>query len=108
MPEAAAGPGPAELSRAGGRPYVHIAEAAPMAEEQAIDLIGMIEGWRKGIIVVGPQDDPRLPNAVLELARRLRYPVLADPLSGLRCGVEPSGLVIDAYDDFLALNESGR
>jgi 2-succinyl-5-enolpyruvyl-6-hydroxy-3-cyclohexene-1-carboxylate synthase len=32
------------------------------------------------------------------LAERLAYPILADPLSGVRCGPHPRGAVLDAYD----------
>jgi 2-succinyl-5-enolpyruvyl-6-hydroxy-3-cyclohexene-1-carboxylate synthase len=55
----------------------------------------------RGVIVCGPQDDPDLPAAIVQLAQRLRMPVLADPLSGVRCGVHDLSLVIDAYDAFL-------
>lgn len=64
----------------------------------------------KGVIVAGPQDDPRLAGSVIGLARRLGYPVLADALSGVRCGPDADeALVIDAFDAFLrdgALAES--
>src|SRR5690606_1775452 len=35
------------------------------------------------------------------LAARLHIPVLADPLSQVRCGTHDKGLIIDAYDAFL-------
>ena len=52
----------------------------------------------RGLIVCGPQDDPDLPEALAGLARRLGYPLLADPLSGVRCGPHDRALVLDAYD----------
>ena len=55
----------------------------------------------RGLIVVGPQDDARLADAVGRLAARLGYPVLADGLSGLRYGPHDRSLAIDAYDAFL-------
>jgi 2-succinyl-5-enolpyruvyl-6-hydroxy-3-cyclohexene-1-carboxylate synthase len=51
----------------------------------------------RGLIVVGPQDDPHLPEAV----SRVGYPVLADALSGVRRGRHDRRLVIDTYDAFL-------
>ncbi|MFI5177873.1 MAG: 2-succinyl-5-enolpyruvyl-6-hydroxy-3-cyclohexene-1-carboxylate synthase, partial [Vicinamibacterales bacterium] len=52
-------------------------------------------------IVCGPQDDPALAPAVAELAAALGYPLLADPLSLVRCGPHDRALVVDAYDAFL-------
>ncbi|HUX88641.1 MAG TPA: 2-succinyl-5-enolpyruvyl-6-hydroxy-3-cyclohexene-1-carboxylic-acid synthase [Chloroflexota bacterium] len=54
----------------------------------------------RGLIVVGPQDEPELPRAVISLARVLGWPVLADPLSLVRGETAPD-LIIDAYDAFL-------
>lgn len=58
---------------------------------------------REGLIVCGPQDDPAASDAIVRLAARLGYPVLADPLSQLRCGVHPKELIVDAYDAFLRI-----
>jgi 2-succinyl-5-enolpyruvyl-6-hydroxy-3-cyclohexene-1-carboxylate synthase len=55
----------------------------------------------RGLIVVGPQDDPDLAEHVAELASRLGYPVLADGLSGLRRGPHDRSLVVDTFDAFL-------
>src|SRR5207302_25683 len=60
-----------------------------------------LAGTPRGLIVAGPQVDPDLPEALVALAARLGYPILADPLSGSRCGPFDSSLVIDAYDAFL-------
>lgn len=56
---------------------------------------------QRGLIVCGPQEDPALARAVTRLAARLGFPVLADPLSQVRCGPHSKELVIDAYDAFL-------
>ncbi len=55
----------------------------------------------RGLIVCGPQDDPELGPAVVELGRALGYPVLADPLSLVRNGPHHDELIIDSYDAFL-------
>jgi 2-succinyl-5-enolpyruvyl-6-hydroxy-3-cyclohexene-1-carboxylate synthase len=69
------------------------AELAPLAAE--------LRELPQGIIVCGPQDDPELPAAVAELAERLGYPLLADPLSLARCGPHDRSLVVDTYDALL-------
>jgi len=63
----------------------------------------------RGLIVCGPlDDDPELPDAVADLACRLGYPILADGLSGMRCGQHDRSLVIDAYDAFLRDPSTGE
>lgn len=52
-----------------------------------------LEG-KRGIILCG---EGAYPPEVLGLGRRLGYPVLADPLSGLRCHADP--VVVDNYDN---------
>ena len=55
----------------------------------------------RGLIICGPQDDPALADALARLAGALGYPILADPLSGLRYGDHERALVLDCYDAFL-------
>jgi len=59
----------------------------------------------RGLIVCGPQEDPELGNAVGRLARAFQYPILADPLSQVRCGPHGKDLVIDSYDSMLRVDE---
>jgi 2-succinyl-5-enolpyruvyl-6-hydroxy-3-cyclohexene-1-carboxylate synthase len=54
-----------------------------------------------GLIVVGPDAPAGLAPFVTTLARRLRYPILADPLSGLRFGAPDPDMVVSTYDAFL-------
>lgn len=61
----------------------------------------VIQPGIRGLIVCGPQSDPEFPGAVTALAERLGFPILADPLSGVRCGPHHNDLVLDAYDAFL-------
>ncbi|MCF8563421.1 2-succinyl-5-enolpyruvyl-6-hydroxy-3-cyclohexene-1-carboxylic-acid synthase [Alicyclobacillus tolerans] len=58
----------------------------------------------KGLIVCGPQDHSDFARTVSQLAETLHIPVLADPLSQLRCGPHPLGLVVEAYDVLLRDN----
>ncbi len=69
------------------------AELKRLAEE--------LEKTGRGLIVCGP--GPGIPPAaaVTEMAGRLGWPVLADCLSGVRCGPHDKGLVIDCYDAFI-------
>ncbi|MCC6792697.1 MAG: 2-succinyl-5-enolpyruvyl-6-hydroxy-3-cyclohexene-1-carboxylic-acid synthase [Thermomicrobiales bacterium] len=64
-------------------------------------LAAELSGLPRGIIVCGPQDDPALADSVARLAGVLDYPILADPLSQVRCGSHDLSNVIDSYDQFL-------
>ncbi len=79
------------------------ASAAPRRAAPA-ELAGLahdLRGAHDGIIVCGPQDDPAFAGAVAGLAAALGYPLLADPLSLVRCGAHDRAHVVDAYDAFL-------
>ena len=57
---------------------------------------------RRGLIVAGPEDTSAdNPGAIRDLARATGYPVLADPLSGLRYGAHDRSHILSAYDIFL-------
>src|SRR5690242_18241749 len=84
------------------RPYMTVAAGLREATPATLDrMAATLNATPRGLIVCGPQDDPALAPAVLALAERLGYPVLADPLSGVRCGEHVTPLVIDSYDAFL-------
>lgn len=61
---------------------------------------------RRGLIVCGPDDvgsdlsSPEFAEAILALASATGYPILADPLSGVRFGARDAR-VLGAYDAFL-------
>jgi 2-succinyl-5-enolpyruvyl-6-hydroxy-3-cyclohexene-1-carboxylate synthase len=100
-------PQPAEVAavwgaRPLGSPYVEVQSGrlAPPAELVS-RLARELSALPRGVIVCGPDSDPDLPRALARLAERLGYPVLADPLSGVRWGGHDRSLVIDAYDAFL-------
>jgi 2-succinyl-5-enolpyruvyl-6-hydroxy-3-cyclohexene-1-carboxylate synthase len=92
------------------RPPIHLADGHLRVSnphlEPTHDLVaGLVDAFQaspRGLIVAGPlEHDPLLPEAVTTLAARLGYPILADALSGLRCGPHDGSLVIDTYDAFL-------
>lgn len=83
-------------------PYVSISEAPRRpAPAELAPLAAELRSRPRGLIVCGPQDDPDFPAAAVRLAEALDYPVLADPLSQVRCGPHYSRLAIDSYDAFL-------
>ncbi|MBM3470933.1 MAG: 2-succinyl-5-enolpyruvyl-6-hydroxy-3-cyclohexene-1-carboxylic-acid synthase [Armatimonadetes bacterium] len=86
-----------------GRPYVASQVRRAPDPELASALARELTQRRRGLIVCGPLDDPALPDAVCRLAAALGYPVLADPLSQVRCGPHDRGPVIDGYDALLRI-----
>jgi 2-succinyl-5-enolpyruvyl-6-hydroxy-3-cyclohexene-1-carboxylate synthase len=92
--------------RADNAPYVAVQDAALGALEpaQLVPLRDLLATTPQGLIVVGPGVPDAITQPLLQLARRLDYPVLADPLSQLRCGAHDRSLVLASYDAFLRLN----
>ncbi|TAK62809.1 MAG: 2-succinyl-5-enolpyruvyl-6-hydroxy-3-cyclohexene-1-carboxylic-acid synthase [Dehalococcoidia bacterium] len=85
-----------------GRAAAHVTPAPRRPHPDDVEAIAReLRELRRGIIVCGPGDDPALPDAVASLGRALGYPVLADPLSGVRCGPHDRALVVSAYDALL-------
>ncbi len=88
--------------RAHGRPYAVVASSPRMADPKTIEtLASELSHITSGLIIAGPQTDPDFPEAVAQLGAVLGYPILADPLSGVRCGPHARDQVMDAYDAFL-------
>ncbi len=85
-----------------GRPF---AWTSPSLRAPAPDVVRALAAGlrsaRRGLIVCGPQDDAAFPDSVTRLAAALQFPVLADPLSQVRCGAHDRSLVVDAYDAML-------
>lgn len=94
---------------AGGRseqPFVRSLEGKRKLEDiWAQHLVDEFTAIEKGVIVVGPHDEPDLSEAVVKLAEKLNYPILADPLSQLRSGNHTKDMIIDGYDSFLRSDE---
>jgi 2-succinyl-5-enolpyruvyl-6-hydroxy-3-cyclohexene-1-carboxylate synthase len=107
MPVAAPAEIPTDISttamfgRPDGSPYVVVPAALPaMAPAQVIEEVArQIISTQEGLIVCGPLDDPELAGAVAMLAAYARYPILADPLSGLRAfSSQPPAVLIEQLD----------
>ncbi|MGH7856795.1 MAG: thiamine pyrophosphate-dependent enzyme, partial [Candidatus Binatia bacterium] len=72
------------------------------SEESLASLAARLRTFERGILVCGPDAGGcAAAPAVVRLAMRLRWPILADPLSGLRFGRHDRSLVVDAYDVLL-------
>lgn len=93
----------ATMGRPDGAPYSQILEPILSVDDATLEtLAGRIQETDHGLIVCGPRDElDDFPPAVLELSRRVGFPILADPLSGLRFG-HPEKAVLSGYDAFLA------
>ena len=66
-----------------------------------VDIAGRFARTTRGVIIVGPNDHTDLAAPVIALAHTLQYPILADPLSGLRGLAVDDPLVCASYDAFL-------
>jgi len=90
-------------------PFVDVTPGTPEPDDAGLrELAAALEADR-GVIVAGPADPPGLdPEAVTALSHATGYPILADPLSGLRFGghtrVAP---VLGAYDAYLSGGVAG-
>jgi len=67
------------------------------------NLLRMINTAQHGLIIVGPNDASTLVEPIAQLAQYLGYPILADPLSQLRCGTDNRSIILTSYDAFLRI-----
>lgn len=72
-----------------------------ITREYVASLAKRLSQMEKGLIVCGDDSDEHLAEAVTTFAERAGYPILADPLSGIRSGKHKKETVIDCYDTFL-------
>lgn len=101
-----------DVGEEGGAPQVAVAPElrvhrgrAVIAEKAVADLAGRLAAASRGLVVCGPRTDDRAARAIVLLAERLGWPLLADPLSGLRYRRGPAATLVDAYD--LLLRDDG-
>src|SRR5262249_3183867 len=91
-----------DVERSEQQPYTVVERGKRTANSAAIQaLASELSQIERGLIVCGLQDDPDFPVAVTGLAAVLGYPILADPLSQVRCGPHSRDHVVDSYDAFL-------
>jgi 2-succinyl-5-enolpyruvyl-6-hydroxy-3-cyclohexene-1-carboxylate synthase len=72
-----------------------------LSEQQVQRYAELFATYEKGIIVCGQQDDENLAEVMIELSQKTGYPILADPLSGLRSGAPINENILEFYDTFL-------
>jgi 2-succinyl-5-enolpyruvyl-6-hydroxy-3-cyclohexene-1-carboxylate synthase len=89
--------GPLAAADGEGGPRVVLPRLLPAADDLA-RLAGQWEG-RRGIIIAGAESLPA--GRIAGLAAALDWPILADPLSGLRFGAHDKSRVMAAADTFL-------
>jgi 2-succinyl-5-enolpyruvyl-6-hydroxy-3-cyclohexene-1-carboxylate synthase len=86
------------FSRAGTPPFVRVADVIQAPDARTIDdLVALAAEHERGLVVAGPRAGISRPEALASLATRLAWPLLADPLSGLRFGTA-AGDQADGYD----------
>ena len=64
--------------------------------------------YQRGIIVCGQMEDKDFAEVIVTLAKKLQFPILADPLSQLRSGSHSSEMIVDAYDTLLRFDDVKR
>jgi 2-succinyl-5-enolpyruvyl-6-hydroxy-3-cyclohexene-1-carboxylate synthase len=91
-----------DVARSEHAPYTAVSSGLRRADDSLIGkLAADLASLERGLIVCGAQDDPAFPEAVVQLAAALDYPILADPLSQVRCGPHDRQRIISTYDAFL-------
>ncbi|WP_175640692.1 2-succinyl-5-enolpyruvyl-6-hydroxy-3-cyclohexene-1-carboxylic-acid synthase [Metabacillus schmidteae] len=82
--------------------YLHTMQGLPeLSTIQVQAIADIMKDVTKGLIICGEQNDKSFISAVKELSRKLKYPILADPLSQLRSGTGDKKGIIDGYDSIL-------
>jgi 2-succinyl-5-enolpyruvyl-6-hydroxy-3-cyclohexene-1-carboxylate synthase len=84
---------------------VHDAPLALPSAQTIADLARQITVHERGLIIAGPYDKPELIGPLTHLAAQAGYPILADPLSQLRCGPHDRSHVLSSYDAFLRIDD---
>ena len=69
--------------------------------DQVAAIAARVTAASRGLIVAGPLDDPAAHEPIARLAAATGYPILADPLSGLRCGPHDRSLVLAHGDQIV-------
>ncbi|MDQ0216565.1 2-succinyl-5-enolpyruvyl-6-hydroxy-3-cyclohexene-1-carboxylate synthase [Oikeobacillus pervagus] len=60
-----------------------------------------LNGLKRGLIICGAIESNSFAKGIVQLANKLQFPILADPLSQLRSGTHDKTMIVDSYDAFL-------
>lgn len=94
-------PAPVDLPAA--RPATPVRRPRPAPDATALQRALALISGEPGLIICGATDaGTRFRASVTRLAARLQCPILADPLSNLRCGAPDRTALVSRYDSFLA------
>lgn len=94
-------PGRASAAAAEALPLLPPTRRAPLPPDPAeVAALAAEAAGRRGLIICGPESSGLPAAAIVRLAEALGWPILADPLSGLRVAPEVDG-VIAGYDAIL-------
>jgi 2-succinyl-5-enolpyruvyl-6-hydroxy-3-cyclohexene-1-carboxylate synthase len=93
-----------------GRPFVSVTGGDSRLDRTDARAVAEALSVGRGLIVAGPADPPGLdPEAVTALAHATGFPVVADPLSGLRFGGHTRvTTTLGGYDDYLDPRVTGE
>ncbi|MCB0107907.1 MAG: 2-succinyl-5-enolpyruvyl-6-hydroxy-3-cyclohexene-1-carboxylic-acid synthase [Caldilineaceae bacterium] len=86
------------------RPAVRMTQGRMVPTAEQVNAIAaVVEQYERGLILCGPHcPGGAFPQALAALATATGYPILADPLSGVRFGVAvETGLVCGGYESYL-------
>lgn len=96
-----------EYRNISGLPTVEIENGQRyLSQSQFEAFADLLKEAKQGIIVVGELQDETVRESIVELAERLAFPILADPLSLLRSGQHSQTHIIETYDTFLRDEEA--
>ncbi|WP_163652601.1 2-succinyl-5-enolpyruvyl-6-hydroxy-3-cyclohexene-1-carboxylic-acid synthase [Listeria sp. PSOL-1] len=87
------------------RHHVHIYYTHEVLEDAAIQKMISDCSTKKGMIICGALDKKNLSEPLIMLAEKMDWPLLADPLSGLRTCGRTSEALIDQYDALLKITD---
>jgi 2-succinyl-5-enolpyruvyl-6-hydroxy-3-cyclohexene-1-carboxylate synthase len=88
-----------ELSGEAGTPFTDVSTGVRrLPADEIARLADRIAATSRGLIVAGPMTTPIATDAIAALAAAAGYPILADPLSGLRAGPHDRSLVLARGD----------
>ena len=95
------------LGRPENAPYITVHNGERHMPDSSIvaHLVELTRKATRGIIIVGPQENAALRGPLVQLAQRLGYPILADPLSQMRdTNTDDQSHVLTSYDAFLRID----